>query len=731
MWKTTILICLIIFFVFDSKICLATYSGDLSGKFQEIETVINLPQQMYGFFTIDHRNVTQGQVFPSGASMTNGILTFNQKTGIVIQNPLASNSFYKIEVTMVDNNQTSLSAYLTILDSLWSFSSSTKGASAGIDTVNSSSTYWYEHNQLKNVGDIGWNNQVITQAQYDFSRQAMSKFTRRRLGDIKIEYYVTPIGIYPVIDGSNYNSFPDLYTGSYLMPPTTINWIVLGKWDTGANVVSFKNLKVVDLDDSVLSVDEVNAHFIKKTLESSDFLQLISNSTSGNGSNGFQNALWIAFLYRGYDYYFKTNSRDLVRKYVDYYTDNFIAYSNVQLAKYGVDSTLNVTHSFINSSQSNPFLVWGMNGYLTKIQKDRLQIEYAKIVDKIIDYTRPNDPDPKFRFPASIQYINDTFAEEVTWIMAFLTGYYVNWPNDPLRSEKILEYIKFYGFHHLSTSNDDFGESLLSVYPGISSVYLNDSLLNLKSKYIWPDGLVDNHEFHPTLNYGGGLINTAAVVRNALKKKNVVIDQVSHNLDLVYNKMINGYADNKSLRFSRFSSKWKMNPEGTVFYPLTLVYPQDDYSFDSTGYITEFSGTSYPSHLEDWGSLGLSYQIPENYGDYVKAKEVAINTYYGYYLGSGKLFCGGDLINGSYCSASSKNMYNYLYNPSLYAMLFSMNSNFNPNEPVYSSDDLSALTLKIGQSVTLSDVEDIDQNLMVNSLDMAIVLNYFSNKKLQ
>jgi len=117
-----------------------------------------------------------------------------------------------------------------------------------------------------------------------------------------------------------------------------------------------------------------------------------------------------------------------------------------------------VNHDLINSLQSNPIITWGLSGYLTSQQLESARVEYAKVIDKIIDYTRPYDKDQGLRFPDSIHYRADTFAEENSWILSFLTGFYALYPGDS-RAAKILEYIKFYGFHHLSD-----GKSIRQVY---------------------------------------------------------------------------------------------------------------------------------------------------------------------------------------------------------------------------------------------------------------------------
>lgn len=523
----------------------AAYSGSLAGKFQETTLFsLNSASQLYGFFTTDHRSVTLGGNLPAGIQLSGGTVSFSQKGGIFVDNPAKNEPFYKVSVILSDANQQALAAYLTVIDQPWS-SGATSGASSGFDTNQSANTYWWDHTQLKTQSQV-------SDSQWQFSRRAKNRFILRRTGDIPIDIYVTPNGTYTVIDGANFGSFPDLYTGSYTFRPTTnMNYIVLGKWNAGGDAVTFKNLTITKLDSSVASVDEVNAYFIKKTLESSAFQQLINNSGSFDGTGGFQNALWAAFLYRGFDYYFGTNNITRVRSLFDQYLAVLPSYVDGNIPSYGTNATQSINHSFINSIQSNPIVAWGLSGYLTESQREAVRVQFAKVVDKIMEYTRPFDSDARFRFPYGIHYRRDTFAEEVSWILATLTGYYAAYPNDSPRSAKILEYIKFYGFHHLSD-----GKSLRQVYGSQAFTYLPDAFQDFVSQYIWPTGEIDNHDFFPSLNYAQGIFGTAAIVRNILEKTGTNIPQVSRNLDLTYTKHIPELLDISTMHLKRALPKY-------------------------------------------------------------------------------------------------------------------------------------------------------------------------------
>lgn len=638
------------------------YENDLSKKFQESEVFhLNSSSQVHGFFTNDHRSI-QTETLPNNIQLEDTSVTFTDKGGILIQNPLKDEPFYKIEVLIEDNDQKNLTGYLSAIDEPWDYNQTTNGLSVGIDTTKSINTYWYWHNQFK------YNtSQNITQEQLNFSNSALSKFIRRTPGERKLEIYVTPVGIYPVVDGANFISFPDLYIGSYTFDQTRkykVNYIVLGKWNSGGSPVTFRNLKVFKLDNSISNVDEVNAHFIKKTLNSATFSKLVSSEASFNGTNGFQNALWSAFLYRAHDYYFQTNHVDEIRRLVDIYLDTLPSYVNQNISRYGHEDTVGINHSFINSMQSNPLVIYGLSGYLRRDQMTKLKQEFAKIIDESMKYIKTDGS-----FPKTTQYKGDTFAEENSWLLCFYAGYYVNFPNDGERSKKIIEYLNFLGFHHLSD-----GKSIQQAYgDNIQFSYLSDDYKNFVSQYIWTDGSIDNHEFHPSLNYSQGIIGSAVIVRNILEKKGATISTLSYNLEKTYLKNIKEKLNINTFRLKDYTSRFT-DPNCH-----NSSIQEDIYIYDSDGSIIDFIGRSKPSLVEDWASSYTNYHTVENYGDYNMSTPFAKNIYYGFYSGAGKLFCGHtDTGNGQRCSAGTENFNNYLFGDALYSMLFSKRSEFKP-----------------------------------------------------
>ena len=610
---------------------------------------------LHGHFSDDHRDVTVAAALPPGATFSAGRLTFSRRGGVVLRNPASGRRFYRIEVVLEDAGQSEVQAFLTTIDQLWRSGASNRGLSVGVDTAESPNTYWYLHTQL---------DETAGGAAAERSER-WSRFVRRRRGDIRLEVYVTPAGIYPTIDGANLASFPNLALGSYTYRNEhPMNFIVLGKWDGGASAVSMRDLRVVGLDDDVSTAREANAHFIKKAMESPALRDLISDDTSFNGTGGFQNALWVAFLYRGYDHYFGGDHRRDVRDLFERYLTSFRTYVDDNVARYGREPTLNINHSFVNSIQWNPNGIFAIADYLTRAQIERARVELAKVIDAADAHILADGS-----FPIIEGFRGDTFAEEISWLLTFHAGYYALFPadTDRDRSERVLEMITFLGLHHMST-----GESLASAYPALTFRHLGAAHRNFRSRYIFDDGSIDNHEFHPSLNYAIGVTGSAAVARNMLARRGVTVPTIEHNLDLAYRTSVATLLDPANLRLRVPLQRWNAGRTALVSTP-------DQYVMSGDGYVIDFIGGSEPSGVEDWASTYTSYNVAEAMGRYDAADRLATSVYFLYYAGAGRLFCGHvDGGSGQRCTMGTDNLYNYLFGTALYAMLTSSREGFRP-----------------------------------------------------
>jgi hypothetical protein len=653
-----------------------------SGKFIE-NTVLSFSgtttNSIAGYFVGDHRNRVVSTTLPGSIALANTSVTLKQKAGLFIANPLAQEPFYKIDVTLEDTSQNPLIGYITLADTPWANGVTTNGLSVGIDTTQSQNSYWYWTTEMSDKLS------TITPDQKAFSLKYQNRFLPRKAGDVRLTIYVTPNGTYPVINGANAGSFPDTYVGSMTFRKTkAFNYIVLGKWDTGVNTIRFRDLKFTRLDSVISSIDDVNAYFLKQTINSPAFSTLVqSNPTAFGtaGSGGAQDLLWAAFAYRGYDYYFGTDHKADVQRLVDKYLSYLTPYLTTYLSCYDthacaipgapqnkLDSTLAMNHYLINNIQSNPFVVFALSSYLTGDQWRKFHDEFARVVDKSMQYITARDQTTA-DFPLGVNpqaqddwnkktkgYISDTFAEEVSWLIAFYSGYLVNYPHDTPRSEKLTDMLTFLGFHHMS-----LGKSLTESFPSLQLATLSPVFRTFRSQYMWPDGKLDNHDFHPSINYSFGVIGTAVEASNVLEKYGFAIPTLRNNLDLAYNGSIKQNLDISSMRWNKSMTKYQN---------FLLVNGSDGYWLNPNGTIANFKGQINPSRVEDWSSTYTSYSVIESVGDYQTADQFAKNIYFSYYTGAGKLFCANS------CTYGSDNMFNYLFPESLYTMLFSKRSSF-------------------------------------------------------
>jgi hypothetical protein len=623
-----------------------------AGRFVEQERLhLDAPGKIWGHFTADHTKVQRGGSLPSSIQMSGDTVTFSARGGIVVANPARDAPFYRVEVTLVDAGVEDLRSFLTAVDALWGPGVDTRGLSVGIDTAQSSGTYWYEHTELDRASPA-WSVEYGSR---------WSRFVRRRNGEIPLALYVTPSGIYAMADGVNFGSLPSLAIGSYTFHSAApLGHLVLGKWDDGGAPVTFRGLRVLELDAAVSTVEEVNAFFLQQTLKSAAFKDLLKDDASMNGTGGFQNALWVAFLYRGYDHLFGADHAAEIQAAFDAYLQTLPAYLDEQLPRYGKEQTIHVNHSLINSLQSNTVVTFALLDVLRPEQREEARRQFARLVDASLQHLKADGS-----FPATVHYKKDTFAEEVSWLISLYAGYLACFPSDAegARAERLRETLTFLGIHHLST-----GGTLAQAHPEVSLAHLGEAFPAFDSQYIWPDGAIDNHDFHPSLNYASGVVGTAALARVLLARRGIVIPTLTRNLDLAYNRSVKGLLDPATLRLNAAVPRWDAAGE-------VLAVEQDRYVLAPAGFVIDFVGHSAPSRVEDWGVTFTGYNVLESYGDYALADAVATTAYHLYYSGSGRLFCGHvDTGNGQKCAMGTDNFYNFLFGPALYAMLLSERS---------------------------------------------------------
>ncbi len=351
---------------------------------------------------------------PEEINFSNGNITITNKAGIIIAHPLKDTptEFYRIEVEIEDNNQQNLTAYLTLIDHLWEEErkgNKVNGVSLGINAPEYSHTYhFFSTEWLINQQKLCNSSVPEDQERCNFSKNAI-KFARRKQGTIKISFYVTPLGTYAFITNNsdlavNFNSLPSHYFGDYILDPKyKINYIAIGKWNKGGDPVTFKNLKIFKLNSSIAyNVDEINAYFIKRAVESPNFIN-------------YSDPLWKALFLRGYDYYFGTNHKtevqQLVQQYINYKLPQMVNSLESKLMRSEKPHQAQYDMIFdLRFYQSYPTLIYGLSGYLTNTQLEILKKEYAK---KMVDFyineiIQPNDK----AFPRFAGFPGESMGEE-------------------------------------------------------------------------------------------------------------------------------------------------------------------------------------------------------------------------------------------------------------------------------------------------------------------------------
>jgi len=646
-----------------------------SGKFKE-EIVLSLSKQtkIASYFDNSYRLTSKKpDSIDRGKKKSSTSTTISNLSGLIIENPAKGEPFYKIEVTLQDDNQQNLSAYIALVDSVDKINSPSRSGSVnylsvGMNTSSSLSTYWYEHPGFKNELEL-------TPTEQEFDKKVKNKFVVRRKGDVTIEIYVTPLGIYPVVAGANFATFPNLYQGSYIYQnPQASNYIVLGKYNSGGDKVTFKNLKVTKLDNSPSSVEDVNAYFIKKAVEAGPF----KNVDPKNFAN--DNGIHAAAALRLYDYYYGTNNRELIGKIIDQYlaylkgrvADATNAYNSSQ----GFEQIHAATHAHTSSLHHIPSFFWGLGDYVSASQRSQLKEVITPFVDALEAKITPDGA-----WPPPSHWVGDTYAENITWTEGFLTGYVALFPDDQPRVEKTLEYIKFLGFTHYSV-----GKTYKEVFGDPGFKYLSSSYANYRIQTIHPTGEVDNHNHHPSVHYSE--VGMVSYIKNLLNKigKTLNPNTVESNLQLVYNTTFKNNLDVSTLHLNKSLPTYEKAYE-TGQTPNIIedcYYFTDDKGCGDLGgqdykkaYIKDAIPNTKPSLLEDWSAIYSNYSGVENYGDYASADIYARNTYYLGYDTTGKLTCThrGSNINtfGQYCNFDGT-----FYGDAVMAAFFSARSNFTP-----------------------------------------------------
>jgi hypothetical protein len=673
----------------------AAMTGRYASKFQETTTALSTPSL---YFSNDH--YTQTPTKPPTVTVSGSTYTLSGKSAVIFNNPLKSEPFYKISVTMTDTDSKTVEAYLTGIDNLWKRGVSIKGLSAGLNAPLNPSSYHIDNtDRMANLAKLTSTKLPVLNTrpgeqvrQYPSEKEVAantwSRFIKRYPHDVQLELYVTPIGSYAVIDNFNTFSFPNDFAGRPVLSPGPLNYIVLSKFDTSPGSITFKNLRVTKLDGSIPDVDAVNAFFIKKAFTEA---YPYAKTKMANKTLSWGEAETMAWLLRGYDYYFATpgahkaevvgllkyalnDANPSVRKVIAdnlprYNVNTFIKNSdystcmstrapqlppNQQAWEYCMqklsvngarDVPFAVNHSLVNSMAGSTLFLLAVNDYIDPALREEFRQVLAPVIDTTSAYIFPKGPkgtyDPDyFLFEQGNWYQGDTAMEEYSWLINVYAGYYglFYYDNEPgtRRISKILEWLIFLDHHGYSEKP----QSLASAFPSMKWEFLPPPAVTFTTQTVWPDGKIDNHGLHQSVNYG---IPTSSDYSRTILKRigGLNLPSVRTNQREILDNSFKAGLDITTLRRKPGTLQIIEGPKGE---PNTTIFKRDIYTMEPAGspragLVKEYKSRGVPSLLEDWANSFIDYEFPLAQGDREFATSMAKNVYYAFYNSRGRFFC--------------------------------------------------------------------------------------------
>lgn len=707
----------------------AAITGTFNNEFRETTTALTTPAL---YFT-DNQNV-QTTNKPGAITKSGETYTLSGKSGVIFKNPLQSEKFYKISVTLVDSDTKTAIAYLTGTDSLWGNTTGpVKGISAGLNAPGNPGAYHIDNtDRMAKYSTLSTAKETVVTpnpneplkqypSQKEMTDLYWSRFINRHPHDVLVELYVTPIGTYAVIDKFNTFTLPNDYAGRPVLSAGPINYITIGKWDTAKDVVTFKNPKVTKLDADVGSIDEVNAYFIKKAYQET---YPAAKQQMANGSLSWGQALEMAMLLRGYDYYFASPgaNRAQAQSFLKYALPKLKAHVTANLPRYNIanygknsvmnqcektrpaqaitpnywtycsdkgktaagkaagygERAINVNHSFINQLSGTTLQLLGAQDYMDPALSEEFRKVLAPVIDASTAHIFPKSADGSynpeyFMFEQTGDwYQGDTAMEEYSWLINLYAGYYglYYYDNDPVtqRASKILEWLVFLDHHGYSEKRqslaDAFGKSF-------TWKFLPPPALTFTTQTVWPDGKIDNHDFHQSVNYG--IPSSSDYSRIILQRiGGHKLPSVRTNQKKMLENSFKAGMDVNTLRRRAGTVQRLRDPEDTI---ARSTYTKDVVSMEGAsspraGLVAAYFAAGTPSLLEDWGNSYIYYHIPLVLEDYAFATQMARNVYYSHYNATGRFFCNHAGIAPSASTCLSNDPLSNFYDGALFALLF-------------------------------------------------------------
>lgn len=721
--------------------------------------------------------------FPLITNNNNEWVFDTAKSGVIFKIPeeARSSGFYKIEATIEEPDYlNTFHAYLGAYDDLLTNNPNANGMISGLKDDATNYTLYFETSDRTKAKAA--KESSLTDAQ----KAHNDRFTRwvpvsldtnwqktdspaRLKRKIKFEIYVTPLGMYTVMDGYNMSTIPGDYIGGPLQLNTNPRYIYIGKFSLAESAkldnseipvrqqAKFSDIKVTTLDTTVNTVQDVNMYFIHKfvkegAVEKFRALQTVSDKSY---KLNFMQAMWVADTLRMYDYYYGTDHKADVISFTEYalrdpdfgfqkyIADKLPEYSKATATwqqslngyyrceavvdpikkdvcnKNRVKATVDVNHDVINTLNIALYQLAIVDSYIPSSLRTEYMNTFAPLVDESLNYMKGDGTFP----PSGDWHIGDTFMEEFAWLQSFYTAYvglYYNLDTSPTRIPRLLDYITFIDSHTHGKS-----KSLRETLPEYTFSYLSDDYLDYKIRTIHDDGKIDNHNFSPSINYGTP--GSRVFSWNFLKSMGIAIPIAQNNTKQVFETTTKQNLDLLTLKHKPTTiTKTVVDPRDSRSNP--ILFPTDHYATIPAqdaknigqawkAYINyDFYARLTPSLLEDWGNSFTGYHTPEAMGDYEYANQHAKSVYFLHNPSTGRFFCSHGLFKSCFdfqkVQADGTTIYpgklDYLIAEPIFAEYFSARSKFpKPNHTVAVTASVSSDTeARAGQTIIIQETSE-------------------------
>ena len=642
------------------------------------------------------------------------------KSGVIFQIPeeARKNGFYKIEATIQEPNYpNTFYAYIKAMDDLIVPGTEVNGITAGLKDDSTNYTLFFETTDRTKQAAIKSDTFTAAEKAHNdrFTRwiplsldtswqktEAQARIPRK----IKFEIYVTPLGMYTVMDGYNMSGIPGDYIGGPLQTNTNPKYVYIGKFSLPESAkidnhsvavrqqAVFSDIKVTALDNTVSTVSDVNMYFISKFVNEGGPEKFRALQSATQYKLSFSQALWAADALRIYDHYYGTNHQSEVLEFARYALDDptsgYKAFIDLNLPQYAlatstwqtslaayykcleirdtvkrdiceknrVKSTVDVNHTLINNLNIALFQVAIVDDYLTDELRSSYMNTFAPVIDESMKYIKGDGTFP----PSGDWHIGDTFMEEFAWLHTLYAGYaglYYNSDTSATRIAYLLDYLTFINTHIYSK-----GQSMNETLADYTFNYLDESLLDYKIRTIHDDGTIDNHNFSPSVNYG--TVGSGVASQRFLARFGLNLPKGQDHTKQIFDTVTKRNLDLTTLKHkSTTVTKTVIDPRDTQKNP--IVFPVDHYATIPQEHATymgqywkafinyDFYGRIKPGLLEDWGNSFTMYHVPEMLGDYQYANQHAQAVYYLNHSSTGRFFCSHTLFASCFDFPKFKN----------------------------------------------------------------------------